>query len=539
MTIADDIIALLVSADVQAAIDATDKRPMAIVHINGIVTDVDDLTVRHGVDAPIGTCSLSLPLPLSGHVAQGATIDVQLGYPGLMYTVFRGSIPTRDRSFSISGGSSTISAVSAGSLLARQDYTDVSYPGPISLRTLFQSMCRRRGVTSYRADATMYPDGSTEIRFGNNLNANKNKVVVPRKTTSLAFLADAAKLFGYRVFDTPGGVRLQRVSGLPDAGALLSVSEAWNARELGHSDDISGLVNYWEVFGSRYTDPDGVTVAIRSIPASVPYDARLAPQGWARGELSGELLDTIALADAARNAAEIDHSAPYEPVTWETHGAPHILPGDVANVTSPIVEIAGKQWVISVEHTWNRSGGFRTRCDGWRGAGTALPAGQDCVTTSIPGGCRHVGDEYLSHYRNPNPNGLVIKIAFTVVENYSSIAVRCLAHGTNSYLLDNANTESSVSQFEVWQFGVKVGSGPLPVLAEDLNRRLPYGPTDTYWSHAVVPVTGSLEPGAAELRIISGKDARASGGPQDDFEIDQITITLCGIGSPVLPTPTP
>ncbi len=148
-----------------------------------------------------------------------------------------------------------------------------------------------------------------------------------------------------------------------------------------------------------------------------------------------------------------------------------------------------------------------------------------------------MGDEYLSHYRTPNPSGLVIAIPFTVADFYSSITVRGIAHGTNSYLLDGANTESSVSRFEIWQFGVQVGSGNLPVLNEDLNRALAYGPTDTYWSQIVVPITGQLEPGAAELRILSGKDTRASGGPQDDLEVDKLTLTTCGAGTPVIGQP--
>lgn len=538
MTVTDDIIAALVSAQVQAIIDASFKTPQQLVHVGGVVvTDVLDMTIRHGVDLPVGTCSLTVPLPMPANITPGAPIQVQLGYPEAMYTVFRGTIPKRQRAFSISGARATVNAVSDGDVLANPDYVDVKYAGPISLRSLFQAICKRRKVKSYRADTTTYPNGTTTIRFGNTLDANKRTVIVPRKTTSLAFLADAATLFGYRVFDTPGGMRMQRVSGQPDAGAAISVTEAWNALALGHDDDNSTIVNYWDIYGVRYTDPDGVTVALHSFPASVPFDARISPGGIGYGELSSELLDTIALCDAVRNVAEIDHREPYEPVTWETHGAPHLTPGDVANVTSPVTELAGKQWIMSVEHTWTNDGGFHTRCEGWRGMGAPLPAGQDCVTTTIAGGCRHVGDEYLSHYRKPNPSGLVITIPFTVADFYSSITVRGIAHGTNSYLLDGANTESSVSRFEIWQFGVQVGSGNLPVLNEDLSKYLPYGPTDRYWSQIVVPITGQLEPGAAELRILSGKDTRAAGGPQDDFECDKLTITTCGAGTPVIGVP--
>ncbi len=539
MTITDDIVAALVSAQVQAIIDASFKTPQQLVHVNGVVvTDVLDMTIRHGVDLPVGTCALTVPLPMPANITPGAPIQVQLGYPDAMYTVFRGTIPKRQRAFSISGARATINAVSDGDVLANPDYVDVKYAGPISLRSLFQAICKRRKVKSYRADTTTYPNGTTTITFGNTLDANKRVVIVPRKTTSLAFLVNAANLFGYRVFDTPGGMRMQRVSGQPDAGTAISVTEAWNALALGHDDDTSTIVNYWDVYGVRYTDPDGVTVALHSFPATTPFDARISPNGIAYGEISSELLDTIALCDAVRNVAEIDHREPYEPVTWETHGAPHLTPGDVANVTSPVTALSGKQWIMSVEHTWTKDGGFHTRCEGWRGMGAPLAAGQDCVTTSIPG-LFHIGDEYVPWYAKPNPGGTTIKIPFTVADFYSSITIRCLGHGTNSYLLDGANTESQVSRFEVHQGAGPdpVGSGNLPVLNEDYTRQLPYGSSDTYWSQIVVPITGQLEPGAAELWIVSGKDTRAAGGPIDDAEIKNITVTTCGAGTPVIGVP--
>lgn len=530
--------------DMQAIVDAPRKTPKMVVLINGIVTACTDVTTRHAVKDPIGTCSMQMSAPLPAHVVPGATIEVQMGYSQLTGTVFRGKIPQTSTSISMQGREATVRGQGHGSRLDRKDYVDVSYPGPISLKKLFQSICARRKVAQYYSDETTYVDQATGteivITYGNNLDANKRAVLVPRKTSSLAFLNEAANILGYYVFDTPEGVRQKRISGMPSATAAIAIREAWNALSASHDVDITGMANYIETFGAHYTDADGATVALRSIPLALPYDP-LLDEGWARDERSSELLDTIALANAARNVAEMDQGAPYEEVAWETHGAPLLLPGDTVDVTSATTAISGLQWVMSVEHTFNSSG-FHTRGVGWRGAGVALPAGEDCVTIAIPGGVRHVGDEYLSHYAVPAPSGTVITIPFTVTQPYSSLTIRCLSHGANSYLIDGKNTDAKVSRFEVHKDGdpedETSGSGNLPVLNEDLLLRRPYGQTVggvltyKYWSNCVIPIPNGLEVGSYTLKIISGKD---NVGGQDDFEVANITLTACGVGEPTMP----
>lgn len=515
---------MVLTADFQATIDATHKRVQWLVLVNGVVTPCTEATVRYAVKNPIGSCTLSLPAPVPAHVTDNARVEVQAGYVGQVTTIFRGTIPNRRQGISSDGRRATLRAVSDGQRLAGRDYTDVVYKGPISLKALFQAMCKRRRVASYYSDETTAPNGTTVIRLGNTAAANERTVTVPRKTGNLQFLNDVANLFGYYVFDSPLGMRQQRVSGMPSAAEAITVTEAWNALRVESEHDISGLVNYWEVFGASYTADDGQEVAIRSIPATVPYDARLAPQGWARDEKSSDLLDTLALADIVRNVQEIDHSAPDVLVPWETHGAPHLLPGDVANVTSDTAGLAGLQWVMSVEHTINASG-FRTYCEGWRGAGSALPAGKDCITTAIPGGPWHIGDEYVPWYAVPSPQGTEFRVRFTALEDYSNIAIRGRAHGCNSQLIGGKNTDLEVSKFEIWQGGKSVSSGTLPVLAEDYALQRPYS-QDRWWSPITVPMSGSLEPGAAELVFIAGDT--------DDYEVKQLSITTCGVGQPVL-----
>lgn len=505
-------------ATMQQHIDAPSKTVTWLVRINGVVTECIDVTVRHAVTSPIGSCTISLPLPLPSHITLGATVEVQAGYLDQVHTIFTGTIPSRTRSISTSGFTATLTAVSANHRIADKDYADVEYAGPISLRDLFQAMAKRRGVTSYYSDDTTYPDGVTLLRFGNNQYANDAKVVVPRKTSSLHFLNDIANLFGYYVYDTPLGLRQKLVSGMPYGDSAVTVTEAWNALSLDRTEDAASVVDYWEVFGASYTDPDGVDQQIRSIPSSVPAN-------YTRDEISSDIIDTLALANAVRNVHEVNHGEPYEEVRWTTHGAPHLIPGDVASVTSPLLDASGLQWLMSVEHTLDASG-FVTTCTGWRGAGTSIPAGQDCVTTAIPGGPWHIGDEYVGWYARPNPQGTDFRVPFTVVANYSSIAMYGLAHGTNSQLIGGGNTDLEVSRFEIWQNGEKVSEGTLPVLNEDYALRLPYGGSDRYWSRIVVPMSGSLEPGAAELRFIAGDT--------DDYEVKNLSMRTCGIGEPAV-----
>lgn len=525
-------------ADQQSAVDASHKDVTWLVLIDGIVTECTSVTTRYDVNEPIGTCTLEMHLPLPDHVTLGATLEVQAGYPGMTATIFRGSIPRRRRSISSNGRRATVHGASQGARMARTDYADVVYTGPISLKALFESLADRRQVALYQSDNTTAPDGTTEITFANNPDANGGILRIRRDTKSLDLMTRTARLFGYRVFDTPAGLRQQRVSGMPDGSAAISIAEAWNALSIDAEDTTDGLANYIPVTGARYANDAGQDVPIRSIPESLPYDPLLAPAGWASMSISDEIIDDYWLADIVRNVAEIDHSEPRETVQWETHGAPALMPGDIVNVESGSVGVTGLQWLMRVEHTLSNRG-FRTTCEGWRGSGTPLPAGSDCLTTAIPGGPWHVGDETIPWYAVPSPNsGHEVKLPFSVAEYYSAITVRGLAHGCNSYFLEGGNTESTVSRFEVWQFGERVGSGTLPVLAENYERRLPYGAGNTHWTAFAIPISGSLEPGMAELRILSGEDRRLPESTKwDDFEVKSLTLTTCGAGLPVFPTP--
>lgn len=524
--------------DQQTAVDAIHKRVVWAVLIGGAPVQCTSLTSRYDVNEPVGTCTLTLDLPLPETVTLGAVVEVQAGYPGVMGTIFRGRITGRVMRVDGSGRTATITVPSLGMRLAREDLVDVVFAGPVSPKTMFEALCRRRHVDLYRSDDTTAPDGTTPITYGNSEDANGREVRIPRYTRTVDFLTGAARLVGYRVFDTAEGVRQQRISGLPAAAEAIAIREAWNALEVEREDRADAMTNYREVLGARYTDDDGVNQEIRSIPLAVPDDPVLRAlwgEGWARGEDSDPLIDTLALADIVRNVAEIDTSQPDTRVRWRTHLAPLLMPGLTVDVESASLDIAGLQWLMRVEHTINAQG-VHTYCEGWRGAGTALPAGDDCRVIPVPGSW-HVGDERVPWYLHPNPQGSPIVIPFTVPDYYSSIACYCLAHGTNSQYIGGTNADLTISRFEIWQSGEQVGSGNLDILNEDYNRQLPYGDGDTHWKRLVIPITGSLAPGAAELRIIAGENSSLpTGTKRDDFEVKDVTLRLCGVGLPALPT---
>ena len=196
-------------------------------------------------------------------------------------------------------------------------------------------------------------------------------------------------------------------------------------------------------------------------------------------------------------------------------------------------------WLMRVEHVIGE-GGWTTRMQGWAGAGTALPAGNDIVTTSLLGSeGRHLGTEYLSHYRRPNPEGLEITIPFSVADDYTTLTIRAIGHGTNSFV---GNTTSTASKFEIWQTvdGTykSVASGDMPRRDEYLEQRYPYGETsggvytDRYWEALVIPLSGSLQVGPADLKIISGYDSAV--GDYDDFEVANVVLEAGGVGTPII-----
>lgn len=172
---------------------------------------------------------------------------------------------------------------------------------------------------------------------------------------------------------------------------------------------------------------------------------------------------------------------------WTATGDPEMSPGQVVTLRSPAVNgtwgtdlidvlvglLPVPMWLMRVSHRITPRG-WTTPMHGWAGAGRAIASGVDCAYTTILGSKgRHVGNEYLGHYRRPNPDGLEVKIPFTVAADYTTLTIRGLGHGTNSFV---RNQESEASRFETWQGGQRKASGDMPRIPEYLERWLPYKP---------------------------------------------------------------
>ncbi len=71
----------------------------------------------------------------------------------------------------------------------------------------------------------------------------------------------------------------------------------------------------------------------------------------------------------------------------------------------------------------------------------------------------------------------------------------------------------------------------MPRLDEDFERRKNYS-IDSTWERIVVPLSGSLATGSAELQIISGYDSQV--GDRDDFEARDLILETCGVGAPIV-----
>jgi hypothetical protein len=399
--------------------------------------------------------------------------------------------------------------------------------------------------------------------------------------------------------------------------------EGINCYSLQRSRDREPMETWIEVEGARYTGEDGGPVQIRSVPDEVPYAAELDPPGYQHASYSSQDLVTDTQAQGVRNALEVDRSEVYELLTWEAAGRPDLQPGDVVMVTGMHHDITNQRvWLMSLDQSVTDRG-YIARMSGWFGAGQALGAANDCFTVSVGSGTYHVGEETLSHYRDPSPDGTTIVIPIDVeFADYTSLRLTGIAHGTNSrsrgglgnhintqllqlpfYSRDRASSLGSTfarkvrdegygvvgearneaieafnedypgntaafrkyldaivadskkpgsrpttgSQIEIWQKPdptaaesgtnelTRVGTMDLPTLDEELNLRRNYSSTDRYWTAFSLPVPGTLLEGDAELVLVAGSETSGEETTFDDYEIEDLQLTYCGIGVPELP----
>jgi hypothetical protein len=543
-----------VFASVGEALAADVKAPQLRVTVGGRAVRCVEASTSHGVRQPIGTCSFVISAPVPSYVTLNTAVTVQMGYPGVTLIVFDGHIPNHAAAIDEQGRWATINAVGPASRLDYPDFADLRFIGPMSLSRIFRGLCARRGVPAFHSDEVLSILGNV-IELGGVDEIDGGDVVIPRNTSPLQWLTQKAALFGYAVFDTPRGyVVLRRVSGLPSDVAVASYHERVNAYRFARNTDTGSQITYWEVKGATYTRAsDGRTIAVRSIPDSVPYrrgarPARL-PQGHHPGREPGEHWAREGLPASPRDrplGADRNH-----------HLGSGRRPRAAARRCGrgPLVQcgVSGTRWLMSINQSVSDTGGYYAQMEGWAGAGSRLPTGDDCVSMRVGSGSYHVGNNTLGYFADPTPDGVfltpsdpvrTVKIAFTVPDEYSSLAFEARAHSTNDHLSGTDDTNSTWSTWEVWQrpdpsLGEdpdtnalrRVGSGKLPFLTNPPDPDFLHN--QTQWSDIVIPVTGSLAAGDAELRLLSGHNP--SGDVYDDYEVKEISLVLCGVGVPDLP----
>lgn len=525
----------------------TDLRPYPIMcTIAGHPTDVIRYDRSHGVDQPVATGSITLPLPLPEHLRGGEPGDVlnlpismQVGYrESILRPVFNGYIRRDRMELSRDGYYATLGLVGYATLLAWPESRDLVFSSNILLEEFIRSMCVRRGVPKYRIDRIMTPSGQ-RVRLGGNRYIDDGEFVLPAGTSPLDMMTRLLRLFGYRAFDTAQEFRVQRVSGAPVYGPMGDFAEGKLIHRLSRERDLDEMVTAWTVEGATYTDDDGIQIPIRSIPeGTVPFEPLLNPPGYREDKIRDNQIVTQVNADAVRQIAEIDHSTVNPMWSINTRGNSLFRPGATVRIASSNMEAAAENyWLMTVRDSLDVNQGYKAVLTAWKGGGDALPDGEDLEVINVREAPVHLGDEHIPWYAQPAPSGKEFRIPITVPDSFTSLAISLWLHGSNNYLLDGGNTEASVSQIQVWQNGEEVGSTELPVVEENYQQQLPYGSGLTHWQQFRLPVPGRLEAGSAEIRIVSGEDSRLPSHTKfDDFEARNITLELRGAGHPELPT---
>lgn len=511
-----------------------ERTPIQVVTVDGAPQPALMVNTQHGINRPKGTATITLVRPASTLEQLrdrwlNRPIEAQIGYDetGGARRVFSGRVSSIHRGFDRNGFTLEVKATGWASLLDFESEEDIVFAGNTTLYDIIRALCRMRGLPMYGGELISYPNSTTPVRLGGVSFVDDGKIIIPRRTSPLMWITQKLSLFGYRAFDRPDGMFWwQRVNGAPSKASVQTFEQGLTLLSATRDDDIDGMVTWWDVEGASWTDDDGIPVKIRSFPGAVPPDSGefVTPPGYVRRPLSDPALVTQALADAVRNAHELDTMGPYETETWRYMGNTVIQPGDAATITSELLELdAAKRWVMSVDHS-SSNRGIRTTWQGWTGMGAALAPGDDSEEITVFTGYRHVGNEYLSYYGQPSPQGREITFNVFVPDSYTAIWVEGWIRGSNSYLLGGPLIDATVSKIEVWQGGDKaLGTATLPSVSESVGAMQFFR----------LPLPGRLSSGVATVKLISGED---SGGGPDDFEVRDLKLVLTGVGMPALPT---
>lgn len=532
----------------QDAMDALDTSPVLAVYVGGVLTDVETYSGDHRVGrTAVG--SLSLPLPVPGHVTPGALVEVQAGHNDLVGTVFAGMIPRQEAALSMRGATLDVALHGWSAVLAEPELEDMVFDGPVTLDAVFVAVCERKGIPAYIADRPVYPDGVTAVTLGGNLQVNEGKVTIKADQSPLAQLQRMAADYATYIFDIPQGpVVLKQVSGLPNTAPVIALQEGVHLVSISHDHDIRDVVNYHDVQGVVYEDQFGGLVPVRSRPESYEPDPLIAGGVRRRPMRSSDIVRQDQ-ADAIRQFLEINASDPSRPVACAGVGVPGIAPGDVVQVESTTVGTTGSYWLMGLRQAFSVRSGFAATYDLRAGTGQAMPSLIERTEIVIDDAVWHGGDEYVAWYANPAPQGQRKTWPFSLPQKATHVNIRAFAHSWNSQLQGGANTDLNTSKWEIWPSGADRDadgarpetSGTLPVMNEDYALQPDFDEfvvdddgnvvDPGHWSQTAVSLS-RLDPGDWELDLVCGKGAGI-----DDGEVRRIRMEVWAASDPaeVLP----
>jgi hypothetical protein len=499
------------------------------VFVNGVLIPAEQARVRAAITQPVATCDIVTDYPIATSIPMGSVVEVQAGYGNAVGTIFTGETLEDTDDLSNNGLEGRIVASGWANRLVAPTRTDIIFPpGRISLKTTFDTLCEMREIPNYFADNTVELNNTTLIELAGVAEFEEGRLVIKKDTGILSWMQRAYNMFGYYVADVaPGVVRLMRVlDPPPEAEIDVTYTQGVDLVSIRRSSRSSEIINDWEIIGASWKDEEGNDLPpIRTFPLTVPDDPLLQPLGYRHGEIQDDLLVRLSLAESVRAAQEITHGGLRNEWQLGVEGDWRRGPGDAIKIVTPELG-THRAWITDLTQTVSAEG-YWADITAWAGAGTTSPPGNDCVSVSIFTGIRHLGNEFLPNYYNDANQGTSYTIPFTIVDGYTSLVITGFAHGTNSF---SRGQESTASRFEIWQGGKKVADGELPRQREDLVTNYT---NLSKWPSIKVALSGSLKAGNAELRIIAGYDSAV--GDTDDFEFRNLTLTACGVGSPIYP----
>lgn len=525
---------LLFYGSIPDALLLDDKWTTQNLLVNGQKIEGVRVGVEHGQDSPVATCEIEIATEDLALMPLGASVQMQAGYGSAVGTIFDGNFYEDYVLSGDAGGWTRLLALGHAHRLTYPSRRDIVFAaGKTRPLAIFKALCSMRGIPNYFGEE-VYDVSMNLVELGGLTAIDDGTVLIPKDTNLLDWMNEKFGLFEYWVGDQPdGSFQLMRILTPPEPGTeeyVYEEGQAGHVNMLERSRRSTDIINDWRIEGASWTDDETEEeFAIVSFPVSAPVEPLLPPLFYQHAEISDEILVTQELADAVRNAKEVRYGALTPGWSIDVEGDPTVRIGDPIRVVKPSSGDDDLIWVTNLRQDVDEAGYWMT-IEGWAGLGTSLPRGNDCATFPLLTGTVHLGNEYLSNYRVPSPNGnagaLLHKISFTVPESYTSLKIFGWWHGCNNLLAG----EITASKFEIWQGAPleKVADGELPRQKESLTVKYGTG-FDANWTYGPpIMLKGSLESGPAEFRIVSGQN--------DDFEVRDLNLVACGVGSPVYPT---